>query len=96
MATESDLTEHIKAENILHKLKIDINKYKKESDNIIKCNELKNLSNQEKRELGEIELICKYANIRDELSNSAELLSVIAKNLIEIKYLLKRYDVDGK
>lgn len=96
MATESDLAKRIEAENTLHKLKMNLYKYKKESDDIIKRNNLKNLSDQEKKELGEIELIHKLADIRDELSDSTELLSVIAKNLIEIKYLLKRYDVDRK
>lgn len=96
MAAKSDLAKHIEAENILHKLEIDLNKHKKESDDIIKRNRLKSLSNQEKRELGEIELMHKLADIRDELSDSTELLSVIAKNLIEIKYLLKRYDIDRK
>lgn len=93
MAAKSDLAKHIEAENILHKLEIDLNKHKKESDDIIKRNRL---SNQEERELGEIELIYKFASVRDELSDSTKLLSVIAKNLIEIKYLLKRYDIDRK
>lgn len=96
MATESDLAKRIEAENALHKLEMNLYKYKKESDDIIKRNNLENLSNQEKRELGEIELIHKFADIIDELSDSTKLLSVIAKNLVEIKYLLKRYDVDRK
>lgn len=96
MATESDLAKRIEAENTLHKLEMNLYKYKKESDDIIKRNNLENLSNQEKRELGEIELIHKFVDIRDELSDSTKLLSVIAKNLVEIKYLLKRYDVDRK
>lgn len=96
MATESDLAKRIEAENTLHKLKMSLYKYKKESDDIIKRSNLKNLSNQEKKELEEIELIHKFADIRDELSDSTELLSVIAKNLVEIKHLLKRYGVDRK
>lgn len=91
---ESDLAKRIEAENILHKLETDLNKHKKESDNYIKRSRLQNLSNQEKRELEEIELIYKLADIKDKLSDSTELLSVIAKNLVEIKYLLKRHDVD--
>lgn len=96
MAAKSDLAKRIEAENILHKLEVDLNKHKKESDDIIKRNKLESLNAQEKRDLGEIELIPKLANIRDELSDSTELLFVIAKNLIEIKYLLKRRDVDRK
>ena len=94
MTAKSDLAKRIEAENILHKLEVDLNKYEKKSDDIIKRNRLKSLSNQEERELGEIELIHRLADVRDELSDSTELLSVIAKNLIEIKYLLKRYDVN--
>ena len=85
MMAKSDLAKRIEAENILHKLKIDLDKYKKESDDITKHN----LSNQKKVELGEIEFIRKLANAKNELNASIELLSVIAKNLIEIKYLLK-------
>lgn len=53
---------------------------------------IEDLNRQERRELDNIDFICKLAKIREKPEN--ELSIIIAKTLIEIKYLLKKQHVN--